>query len=209
MAKKKSRFGCLLVAGVLVAAGWLGRDTIADWLAGFDIGISAQPSERLAERAESKIDRLFRLGLTEPVRFSEAELQSLVTYRALLTLPAGIEDPRVDVQDSIVVVSALVRPADLEASGPDAIMSLLADTSRVIGAMVPSIDRPGWLTVRVESLQVGALVVPSFMIPMVIEGLGEQGLSTSGGAIVSPVPRDVGSIEIDGNDVVLIPADSQ
>ena len=204
--KKKSRLGCLLVAGVLLTAGWLGRDTIAGWLAGFEIGLSQQPSERLAERAENKIDRLFRVGLTEPVTFSEAELQSLVTYRALLTLPAGIEDPRVDVQDSVVVVSALIRPADLEASGPDAIMSLLADTSRVIAALVPSVDRPGWLTLRIESLQVGALVVPSFMIPMVIEGLAERGLSTSGGAVVSPVPRDVGSIRIDGDDVLLTPA---
>jgi hypothetical protein len=209
MAKNmKSRLGCLLVVGVLLA-GWLGREPIADLLAGFEIGYSPQPSQRLAERAESKIDRLFRLGLTDPVRFSEAELQSLLTYRALPTFPAGIEDPQVDVQDSVVVVSALVRPADLESSGPDAIMSLLADTSRVISAVVPSVDRPGWLTVRVESLQVGALVVPSLMVPMILEALAEQGLRTSGRAVMSPVPRDVGSIEIDGNDVVLTPVAQQ
>lgn len=205
MAKtKKSRLGFLLLVGVLLA-GWLSRDTIASWLAGFEIGYGAQPSERLAERAEDKVDRLFRVGLTDPVRFSEAELQSLLTYRALPTFPAGIEDPRVDVQDSVVVLSALILPAELESSGPDAIMSLLADTSRVISAMVPSIDRPGWLTVEIESLQVGALVVPSLMVPMVLEALRAQGFSTSGGAVVSPVPRDVGSVEIDGDDVVLTP----
>ena len=88
-------------------------------------------------------------------------------------------------------------------------MSLLADSSRVISAMIPSIDRPGWLTVRVESLQVGALVVPSLMVPVILEALSEYGLSTRGGAVVSPVPRDVGSIEIDGDDVILVPAASE
>jgi hypothetical protein len=208
MAKNtKSRLGCLVVLGVLAAAAWLGRGTIAGWLAGFEIGLRSAPSERLAQQAEGKIERLFRLGLTEPVRFSEAELQSLLTYRALPDFPPGIEDPQVDVQDSVVVVSALVRPDDLESSGPDAVMSLLADTSRVISAVTPSIRRPGLLAVTVETLQVGSFVVPSLMIPMLVATLSEQGLSTSGAALVAPVPRDVARVEIDGDDVVLSPAE--
>ena len=119
MAKKnRFRVGCLVIVGALLAAGWFGRDAIAGWLGGFELGLSSQPSERLAERAEGKIDRLFRVGLTDPVRFSEAELQSLLTYRALPTMPAGVEDPRVDVQDSVVVVSALIRRA-----GPDHVVA--------------------------------------------------------------------------------------
>ncbi len=77
----------------------------------------------------------------------------------------------------------------------------------MIGALVPSVDRPGWMTVSVESLRVGDIVVPSFLIPMIIEGLADQGLSTSGGSVVSPIPRDVGSIKIDGDYVVLTPAE--
>lgn len=204
MAKNmKLRLGCLVVLGALAAA-WLGRGTIAGWLSGFEIGMRSAPSERLAEQAEGKIERLFRLGLTEPVRFSEAELQSLLTYRALPGFPPGIEDPQVDVQDSVVVVSALVRPDDLE-SGPDAVMSLLADTSRVVSAVTPSIRRPGLLVVTVETLQVGSFVVPSLMIPMLVATLSEQGLSTSGAALVAPVPGDVGSVEIDGDDLILMP----
>ena len=204
--KTKSRLGCLLFVAVLAAAVWLGRETIAGWLGGFEIGLRSAPSERLAEQAEGKIERMFRLGLTEPVRFSEAELQSLLTYRALPSFPPGIEDPQVDVQDSVVVVSALLRPDDLE-SGPEAVMSLLADTSRVISAVTPSIRRPGLLAVTVETLQVGSFAVPSLMIPALMATLSERGLNISGAALVAPVPRDVGRVEIDGDDVILIPAE--
>lgn len=205
--KTKSRLGCVVLLVALAAAAWLGRGTIAGWLAGFEIGLRSAPSERLAEQAEDKIERLFRLGLTDPVRFSEAELQSLLTYRALPGFPRGIEDPQIDVQDSVVVISALIRPEDLESAGPDAVMSLLADTSRVISAVTPSIRRPGLLAVTVETLQVGSFVVPSLMIPMLVATLSEQGVSTSGAALVAPVPQDVARVEIEGDDVILVPAD--
>lgn len=207
MARKKSRVGCYLILLLLLGGGWLARDTIAGLLRGVEFGVGSVPSERLARSAEDKINRLLRDGLKGPVRFSEVEIQSLLSYRASPLLPAGIEDPRVDVQDSVIIVSARVRPAELrDGSVPDALRSMLADSSRVMAVLLPSVERPGWLTVKVRSLQIGGLVVPAFMLPMIVQGLASEGFQTSGGAVLAPLPGEVGAVRIDGEDVVIEPA---
>src|SRR5690606_9964032 len=100
---------------VLAAGGaWLARGSLGGWLDRLEIGAPSEPSERLAGAVEEKLDRLAREGLTGEVRLSEVELQSVLTYRAAPALPAGVEDPRIDVQDSIVVMSARIRPDRLE-----------------------------------------------------------------------------------------------
>ncbi|MFQ5530437.1 MAG: hypothetical protein ACE5FP_08825 [Gemmatimonadota bacterium] len=207
-AGKGPRVGCFLVLLVLLGGGWLARDTIAGWLAGVEFGVGSAPSERLANRAGDKIDRMLREGIRSPVRFSEAELQSLLTYRAAPSLPAGIEQPRVDVQDSVIVLSALVRPEELkDVSAPDALRSMLADTSRVTAGLLPLVEPSGWLTVRVRSLQIGSLVVPTFLIPLIVEGFALEGVRTSGGVFATPIPGEVGAIRIEGEDVVIEPVD--
>ena len=206
VARKKSRVGCFLILLVLLGGGWLARGTIADWLGGVEFGVGSVPSERLARSAEDKVDRLLRDGLNGPVRFSEVEFQSLLSYRASPWLPAGIEDPRVDVQDSVIIVSVLVRPAELrDVSAPDALRTMLADSSRVIAVLLPSVDQPGRLTVSVQSLQIGGFVVPAFMIPMIVEGLASEGFQASSGAILAPLPGEVGVVRIEGDDVVIEP----
>jgi len=136
----------------------------------------------------------------------EAELQSLLTYRAMPFLPSGIQNPRIDVQDSVIVVSALVRPADMtDVAAPDALRAMLADSSWVTVVVVPTVDRPGRLSVDVRSLQVGELVVPAFLLPMIIEGLASEGFQTSGGSIVAPLPEEVAAVRIEGDDFVIQP----
>lgn len=207
-AGKSSRFGCVLVLLVLLGAGWLVRDTIAGWLAGVEFGTGSAPSERLADAAEDKIDRMVRDGVRSPVRFSEAELQSLLTFRAAPSLPHGIEEPQVDIQDSTIVLSALVRVDDLkEVSLPDALRGMMADTTRVTMSLLPSVDRPGWLTLQMRNLQIGVFVVPTFMLPMVVEGIALEGLRTSGGAFIAPLPGEVANIRLDDDGVVIEPAD--
>lgn len=210
MARKKLRVGFFLVLLVFLGGGWLARHTITGWLRGAEFGVGSVPSERLARSAEDKVDRLLRDGLKGPVRFSEAEIQSLLSYRASPLLPAGIEDPRVDVQDSVIIVSARVRPAELkDGSAPDALRSMLADSSRVIAVLLPTVDRPGWLTVSVRHLQIGGFVVPAFMLPMLVEGLASEGFQTSGGAVLAPLPGEVGAVRIEGEDVVIEPTASR
>ncbi len=205
-AGKSSRLGCVAVLLVLLGAGWLARDTIAGWLAGVEFGTGSAPSERLADSAEDKIDRMLRDGVRGPVEFSEAELQSLLTFRVAPSLPSGIEEPQVDIQDSTIVLSGLVRADDLNGvSLPDVLRSMMADTSRVTMSLLPSVDRPGRLTVQMRNLQIGDFVVPTFMLPMVVEAIALEGLRTSGGVFVAPLPGEVADIRIDGEGVVIEP----
>lgn len=198
--------GCVLLLFLLGAGVWLARDPIGDWMGRLELGVESEPSEALARSAETKLDRIAREGLTEEVRLSEAELQSLLTYRSGPALPPGIEEPRVDVQDTLVVLSARLRPDELEGfPTADAIRSALADTSRVTSGLLPELDGPGRILLRVRSLQVGSIVIPPPMLPALVAGLEAQGVPTSAGAVVVPVPSSVGSIRIEGDDLVLSP----
>lgn len=206
------RAGCLaVILLLLVAAGaWLARDSVAGWMAGLELGAPSEPSERLARGAEQRLEAIAREGLDEEIRFTEAELQSLLSFRAGPALPAGIEEPRIDVQDSIIVLSARLRPEQLEGfATPDAVRSALSDSSRVITGLAPVVERPGEVLVRVRSLQMGSFVFPPIMLPAVVGGLAREGVPTSDGAVVLRVPRDVGGIRIEGDDVVLVPDLSQ
>lgn len=202
--------GCLVVLLLLAAGIWLARDSIGGWMAGLEIGPGAEPSEQLARDAETKLDRLAREGLAEEVRISEAELQSLLTYRGGPALPAGIEDPRVDVQDTIIVLSARLRPDRLEGfRTPDAVASVLDDTARVTTALQPVVQRSGEALLRLRSLQIGTFVMPPLMYPALLRSLQAQGVQTSDGGIVVAVPRSIGEIRIEGDDLLLVPAVEQ
>ena len=201
--------GCVLLLILLGAGLWLARDPVGEWMGRLELGIGAEPSERLARAAEEKLDRLAREGLAEELRLSEAELQSLLTYRSGPTLPPGVEEPRIDVQDSIVVLSARLRPDEIEGfPTPDAIRSALSDTSRVTAGLVPELGSPGQALLRVRSLQVGSIVIPPLMLPAFVAGLEAQGVRTSNGALVVPMPRSVADVRIEGDDLVLAPAPS-
>lgn len=208
MASKRGwGFGFILAMLLLAALAWVAREPLADWMGRLDIGGASEPSETLARSAESKLERIAREGLRDEVRFSEAELQSLLTYRSGPVLPPGIEDPRIDVQDSIVALSALLRPAELdEELAPEGIMAILSDTSRIVSGLVPDVERPGEILVRVRSLQVGTIVIPPLMMPALVAGLRSQGVPTSDGAVVIRVTPDVADVTIDGDEVVLSPA---
>ncbi len=202
------RVGCLAVILLLLAAAgvWLARDSVGGWMAGLEVGGTPEPSERLARAAEEKLDGIARDGLGAEIRFSESELQSLLVFRAGPALPAGIEEPRIDVQDSIIVLSARLRPDELEGfTTPDAVQSALSDSSRVTTGLLPAVERPGEILVRVRSLQMGSFVFPPVMLPAVVGGLAKQGVPTSDGAVVLRVPRDIAGIRIEGDDVVLEP----
>lgn len=204
----RSRSGCLaVILLLLIAAGaWLARGSVGGWVAGLELGGTAEPSERLAVAAEEKLDAIARNGLREEVRFTEAELQSLLAFRAGPALPSGIEEPRIDVQDSIVVLSARLRPEELEGFATlEDIRSALSDSSRVITGLQPVVERPGEILVRVHRLQVGSFVFPPIMLPAVVGGLAGQGVPTSDGAVVLRVPRDIAGVRIEGDDVVLEP----
>lgn len=200
------RFGCLLFLFLLMGAAWLGRGAIGDWLGRLDL-VEVRPSERLARSASQKLERLNVEGVRSATRFSEAELQSLLTYGATEPLPPGIEDPRVDVQDTLVVLSARVRAEELGGfEGSELLETVLADTARVLIGLTPHVGRPGELMLRVRSLQIGEIVIPPMFLPAVVAGLTGSGFVTRDGSIVAAVDPSVGAVRLEGDDVVLEPA---
>ena len=201
--------GCLVLLALLAAGVWMARDSIGDWMGRLELSATGEPSERLARHAEDKLNRIARDGLSDEVRFSEAELQSLLTYRSAPALPPGIEDLQVDVQDTIVVLSARLRPDSLDGfSAPDALRSTMGDTTRVIAGLVPSRGGPGETWLRVRSLEIGAFVVPPLMLPTIVRSLEQQGVRVTDGAIVVPLLPGVDEVRLDGDDIVLVPGPS-
>jgi hypothetical protein len=112
-----ARIGCLALILVVVAGGWFFRDDVAGWLRRLEITSASQPSEDLAERATSKLEAMVSSDGPRRLDLSQAEIQSLLTYRAEPALPAGISEPVVELRDSTLLLSARVDPRGLEGRG--------------------------------------------------------------------------------------------
>jgi hypothetical protein len=77
-----ARIGCLALIVLVVTGGWLFRDDIEGWLRRLEITSASQPSEDLAERATSKLKAMASSDGPRRLDLSQAEIQSLLTYRA-------------------------------------------------------------------------------------------------------------------------------
>lgn len=199
-----SRVGCLTLIAVIGYGAWHFRDDIARALGRVDVvARSSEPSEDLARRAEQKLNSLSRGGPAE-VTFSEPELQSLLTYRAAPYFPRGLEDPIIDVRDSTIVLSALLRTGELEEwAPPEVLQQFLSDTSRVAATIVPALRRPGIGQVSVTSLQAGALVVPVIAVPFILQSLEIPGVDASGSDILIPLSTAVTGVSIADESVTI------
>ena len=199
-----SRIGCLTLLAVAVLGAWHFRADISRALGRVDIVASAsEPSESLARQAEEKLTSLSADGDAD-VSFTESELQSLLTFRVAPYLPPGIEDPLVEVRDTVVILSALIRPDELEEfATPELLQQFLADTARVAATLIPGLRRPGMGYVTVTSLQAGALVVPALAVPFVLQSLDIPGMDASGSDILIPLSPAVSGITM-GNASVTI-----
>lgn len=199
-----ARIGCLTIIAAVALGAWHYRGEISAALGRVEIAAPAgEPSEDLARAAEEKLLSLAESDRTE-VSLSEVELQSLLSYRVTPHLPSGIEDPLVRLEDSAVVLSALLRPDQLERyAPPDLLRQFIADTARAAAVLVPGIRRPGTGQVTVSGLQAGALIVPSMMIPFILQNIQIPGVDASGSDILVPLPLRVSAIEVAGGAVVV------
>lgn len=199
-----ARVGCLaLILGVL-GAGWLFRDDIAGLWRQLEITSSSKPSEELAQRAASKLEDLARRDGPGALRLSQAEIQSLLTYRAGPLLPEGISEPIVELGDSTLVLSARVDPGGLQdLASPEMVERLFSDSARVLVELRPDVLPPGVARVEVVTLQAGSIVVPTMMLPWILDSLEMPGVETSGVTLLLPTPGRVARFEIDGNSLFL------
>lgn len=203
-----ARIGCLTLIAAAMFGVWHFRDDIARALGRVEIVATASmPSENLARQAEQKLASLATDGDTE-ITFTEAELQSLLTYRVTPYLPRGLEDLIVELRDTVIVLSGLVRPDEMEEFAPTELMQqFLSDTARVAATIIPGLRRPGMGQLTVTSLQAGALVIPSLAVPFVLQSLEIPGVDASGSDILIPLSGSVTGVTL-GDEAITIRMDA-
>ena len=193
-----ARIGCLTVVVVLAAAAWIWRGPLLAWWHDHDRAAAVgAPSAELARRSSKKLDDFLDGRGPSRVSFDQAELQSLVSYRYLDSLPPGLSDPRVTLGDSTLEASAGLQVERLmHGKAPDALRSLLGDSARASAELQPSVERPGVLMLGVHHVSAGGLPIPDLMVPWLLR---QTGLSNGGGrarAVALPVPRDVAAVRV-------------
>lgn len=199
-----ARIGCLALILGVVAAGWLFRDDLAGLLRRLEITSSSEPSEELAQRAADKLQGLVSRDGSQELELSQEEIQSLLTYRAGPLLPAGISEPVVEVRDSTILFSARVNPAGLEGlASPGVVEQLFSDSAQVVVELRPGVLAPGVALVEVVTLQAGSIVVPSMMVPWILDSIEMPGVERTGVTLLLPTPGRVARFEIDGGSLVL------
>ena len=199
-----ARIGCLTLILVVVAGGWLFRDDIAGWWRQLEITSASQPSENLAERATSKLEAMASRDGPQRLELGQAEIQSLLTYRAEPMLPAGISDPVVELRDSTLLLSARVDPRGLEGlASPEVVERLFSDSAKVVVELLPGVVAPGVAQVEIVTLQAGSIVVPSMMVPWILESIEMQGVETTGVMLLLPTPGRVTHFQVAAGKLVL------
>jgi hypothetical protein len=199
-----ARIGCLALILIVVAGGWFFREDVTGWLSRLEITSASQPSEDLAERAATKLEALTARDGARKLELSQAEIQSLLTYRAAPVLPGGISDPVVELRDSTVLLSARVDPRELEGlASPEVVERLFSDSARVVVELWPGVVAPGVARVEIVTLQAGSILVPSMMVPWILESIDMQGIETTGVMLLLPTPGRVALFRIDADKLVL------
>ena len=205
-----ARVGCLSLILVVVAGGWLFRDDIAGWWRQLEITSASQPSEDLAQRASVKVEALAERDGARTLELNQAEIQSLLTYRAEPRLPAGISEPVVELRDSTVLFSARVDPRGLEGlASPEVVERLFSDSAQVVVELRPGVVAPGIARVEVVTLQAGSIVVPSLMVPWILESIEMPDVETTGVMLLLPTPGRVARFEVEAGKLVLEMASSE
>jgi hypothetical protein len=199
-----ARIGCLALILAVVAGGWLFRDDLAGLWRRLEITSSSEPSEELAQRASGKLQGLVSHEGSQQLELNQAEIQSLLTYRAGPLLPEGISEPVVEVRDSTVLFSARVDPRRLQGlASPEVVEQLFSDSAQVVVELRPGVLAPGVAFVEVVTLQAGSIVVPSMMVPWILDSIEMPGVERTGVTLLLPTPGRVDRFEIARGSLVL------
>lgn len=193
-----ARIGCLTLLALAAGAGWLFRDEVGAWWNRLESArFVEEPSEAAALEAERKIRRLWEARPPVTVRLSEPELQSLVLFRVGPDLPDGIERPAVEIRDSTMVLTALLRlDRMVGVPGAEMLRTFLSDSATFTVELSPRVERPGEARVDVLALQAGSVAVPSMMVPALLGQLELPDARAEGRGLVFPVPAQLAAIRV-------------
>jgi hypothetical protein len=203
------RLLALAVLVALVALAWYYRDDLRSaWqrARGGHEGAEAVVSPELAEIAESKLRTLASAESPARVTLTEAEVQSLLTYRIGGVLPPAVQSPTVALADGRVHLGARVATAAFPSvRGLDEILAFLPDTAevRARGQLIPVDEERAAL--EVEEITIARVPVPRRLVPELLERLRPP--QTAGGsptALVFPLPEGASAAFIHGDSLVLL-----
>jgi hypothetical protein len=192
------RLGCLVVLLVLGVLAWFNRDrleAIYRRYAGGPPSVDSASAIRLAgwepltpekaARGKSSVEALSRSGGPAYTNLTAGEAASYIFLEAAKQLPASSQDITASVTEDRLNVRASVALKDLDVSkalGPLAGFLGERDTIQLGGSI--HVLRPGVGEFQVKDVKVGALSVPSAIIPRLIKNMrrGEmpEGISPSG-----------------------------
>lgn len=187
-----ARIGCLTIVMAILAAGWWLREDLAGLWNRLEITSASEPSEDLARRAALDVEEFFGSDSGGELTLTQAEIQSLLTFRMQGLLPPGIHGTEIEIGDSTLVLSARVDPRELRGmASPELLERFLSDSARVAAELAPEVLQPGVASLRVVALQAGSLVIPSLMVPWILGGVEIPGAEVTGSAVLLPVPGTV------------------
>ncbi len=206
--------GCLrivivvLAVGILAFLGYTNRDELRSlWneLSGSEPAAAAVPSQALADEAQAKLTDL-SAGRIASASFAEAELQSLLMYEYQGLLPAFVDSPRVDIEDSRIIVTGRM-PIDRlpDVDGMRQAAALLPDTTDLsLKAQVLPLGN-GRVALAVDDITVSRIPLPQRLYAPALERLGrrdEAGLPSD--ALAVPLPPGVTNAYVRGDSLVLV-----
>jgi hypothetical protein len=139
-----ARIGCLALIVLLVAGAWWFRHDLTRWWNRLEITSVSEPSEDLARRAEREVEEFVASDGRDGLTLTQAEIQSLLTFRAQELLPDGISETQIEMRDSTLLLSARVDPFGIEGlASPELLERFLSDSARVVVELAPGVLQPG------------------------------------------------------------------
>ncbi len=211
--------GCLrsvIAVGVLVivaVVGYTQRAALRSYweqLSGRGATAEAAPSQALADQARSRLADL-RAGRISSASFDAVELQSLLLYEYEGLLPAFVDSPRIDIDDSRIVMTGRMpidRLPDVEGMGQAA--ALLPDTTDLaLTAQLLPLGN-GRVALAVDDITVSRIPLPERLYAPALARLGrrsEPGLPPD--ALAVPLPPGAVNAYVRGDSLVLVGTSAQ
>jgi len=203
------RLFALAVLVALAGIAWYFRDDLrAAWqrARGGHEGAGPVVSPELAEVAEAKLRTLAGPESPARVTLTEAEVQSLLTYRIGGALPLAAQAPSVALADGRVHLGARVATAAFPSvRGLEEILAFLPDTVdvRARAQLLPVDEERAAL--EVEEITISRVPVPRRLVPELLDRLRPP--QTAGGsptALIFPLPEGASAAFVHGDSLVLL-----
>ncbi len=210
----KSCLGKIVFAALLVAAalaGWRWGPSVfpelAPWFSSGDDVAEITASPELAAATMDRFEALRRGEAGDQLALSSTEIVSILRYSVPGIVPEGISEPRVEMADGVVTLTARVAvEAFPRLPNLNAVLGFLPDTLEVSleGALAPLEDER-WDALVVHGVRAAFIPVPDRMIPEILEAFGREYVAgLPDGAIAIPLPDGLKTAYILRDSLVLV-----